>query len=318
MAGNYSTPDTGLPSPLGYQNVGEVTDVGPDVTGIEVGTVLFSGVWLVSNHVEYVVVPQNELLVRLPDSVDRRHAALLGMAGVAVHVCRSIDVRAGENVLIVGQGCVGQMTAQMAYSLGAAVDVCDVHPARLRTAGDVGCARSVFDTSGSGWAEHVGDVAYDTVVDLAGVPGMENRLIAAARPHGQVAFIAGRDEVRYDFNLGQSRQITLRQISHFDLNDPDPGLPCAGTRHDPRRAPAAGRRSRSRSRPNLRHPARRPGPAHGNGLRVVMRAACRRDPKTASRQRTVTGGWPRAAGPATAGPATALAPVDAEARAAGG
>ena len=219
VAGNYSTPDAGLPAPLGYQNVGEVTDVGPDVTGLEVGDVLFSGAWLVSNHLEYVVVPRDELLVRLPDSMDRSHAALLGMAGVAVHVCRSIEVRAGENVLVVGQGCVGQIATQMAYSLGAAVDVCDVHSGRLRTAEDIGCARSVFDVSGSGWAEHVGDGAYDTVVDLAGVPGMENRLMAAARPHGRVAFIAGRDEVRYDFNLGQSRQITLRQISHFDLND---------------------------------------------------------------------------------------------------
>ena len=219
VAGNYSTPDAGLPAPLGYQNVGEVIDAGPDVTGLKIGDVVFSGVWLASNHVEYVVVPQDELLARLPDSVDRSHAALLGMAGVAVHVCRTIDVRAGENVLLVGQGCVGQMTAQMAYSLGAAVDVCDVHPGRLQTAESIGCARSVFETSGSGWDTHIGDGTYDTVVDLAGVPGMENRLIAAARPHGQVAFIAGRGEVRYDFNLGQARQITLRQISHFDRND---------------------------------------------------------------------------------------------------
>ena len=219
VAGNYSTPDAGLPSPLGYQNVGEVIDVGPDVGSLRVGDVLFSGVWLVSDHLEYVVVAEDELLVRLPDSVDRRHAALLGMASVAIHVCRSIDVRDGENVLIVGQGCVGQMTAQIAYSLGAGVDVCDVDPQRLQTAKAIGCARAVFDTSGPGWTEHVGDGAYDTVVDLAGVPGMENRLIAAARPHGRVAFIAGRDEVRYDFNLGQSRQITLSQISHFDVAD---------------------------------------------------------------------------------------------------
>ena len=128
-------------------------------------------------------------------------------------------MRAGENVLIVGQGCVGQIAAQMAWSLGAAVDVCDVHPGRLQTAQDIGCARSVFDTSESGWDIHIGDGAYDTVVDLAGVPGMENRLLAAVRPHGKVAFVAGRDEIRYDFNLGQARQITLRQISHFDLND---------------------------------------------------------------------------------------------------
>ena len=219
VAGNYATPDARLPSPLGYQNVGEVTDVGPDVTGLRVGDAVFSGVWLASDHVEYVVVPEDELLVRLPDSVDRRHAALLGMASVSVHVCRSIDVRPGENVLIVGQGCVGQITAQIAHSLGAGVDVCDVHPERLQTAEAIGRARAIFDTSGTGWDTHIVDGAYDTVVDLAGVPGMENRLIAAARPHGRVALIAGRDEVRYDFNLGQSRQITLRQISHFDAND---------------------------------------------------------------------------------------------------
>ena len=219
LAGNYATSDAALPSPLGYQNVGEVTDVGPDVARLKVGDVLFSGVRLVSDHLEYVVVPEDELLVPLPDSVDRRHAALLGMASVAMHVCRSVDVRDGERVLIVGLGCVGQIAAQIAHSLGADVDACDVHPGRLQTAEAIGCARAVFDTSGPGWAGHIGDGAYDTVVDLAGVPGMENRLIAAARPRGQVALIAGRDEVRYDFNLGQSRQIALRQTSHFGVAD---------------------------------------------------------------------------------------------------
>lgn len=219
IAGNYSTPDNQLPSPLGYQNVGEITHVGPDVMRLNIGDIIYSGVWLISDHLEYVVLSEDELLVRLPESVNPRHAALLGIASVAVHNCRATEISTGDSVLIVGQGCVGQVTAQIAHSKGCKVDVCDINLQRLQMAKDIDCADNIFNTSGTGWSHHIRDGAYDTVLDLAGVPGMENDLLTAARRNGQVAFIAGRNQVCYDFNLGQAKEIAIKQLSHFDTAD---------------------------------------------------------------------------------------------------
>ena len=39
------------------------------------------------------------------------------------------------------------------------------------------------------------------------------------RHQGRVLFIAGRFDVRYTFNLGQGREITIKQNSHFDRDD---------------------------------------------------------------------------------------------------
>ena len=57
------------------------------------------------------------------------------------------------------------------------------------------------------------------VRDVAGVPGMEDQLIRALRPRGRLLFIAGRGRVNYTFNLGQFRELTIKQNSHFDRDD---------------------------------------------------------------------------------------------------
>ena len=50
---------------------------------------------------------------------------------------------------------------------------------------------------------------------------MEEKLIASAQLGGTILFIAGRFKVGYPFNLGQRREITLKQNSHFDRSDLD-------------------------------------------------------------------------------------------------
>ena len=213
--GNYATPDDRLPAGWGYQNVGQIVEVGSDVTHLEVGDVLY----ISADHMEYVVIPEDGLLVKLPAEVDPKHAALFGMASVAMRSCRNADPRMGERVLIVGQGCIGQFAAQIAHAMGARVTVCDVDPRRLNLARKVGAAEMVLDTSGDGWADHIEEGSFDAVIDLAGVVDMEDQLIKAVRHKGRVVFVAGRFKVSYTFNLGQGKEITLKQNSHFDNSD---------------------------------------------------------------------------------------------------
>ena len=215
IGGNYATPDENLPYGWGYQNVGRVIETGPDVKYLDIGDVLYMS----ADHSEYVVTSEESLLVRLPEDVDPTHAALFGMAGVAMRSCRNADVRMNERVLIVGQGFIGQMAAQIANLMGGRVSVCDVDARRLDLARRIGAAEAVFDVSGDGWDQQVEDGVFDAVIDLAGVVGMEDRLIKAARHRGRILFIAGRFKVEYTFNQGQGREITIKQNSHFDNDD---------------------------------------------------------------------------------------------------
>ena len=216
IGGNYAPKDEQLPTGgNGYQNVGRVIEVGPDVKELQVGDVLYMS----AIHAEYVVMAEDDLLIKLPDSVDRTEAALFGMTSVAMRTCRNTELKMGEQVLIVGAGIIGQVAAQIAAVMGARATLCDISPNRLELAREIGAAETVLDVSGDGWEKGVADGTFDAVIDFAGVPGMEDQLISAVRRCGRVIFIAGRGKVTYTFNLGQGQEIQLKQNSHFDRDD---------------------------------------------------------------------------------------------------
>ena len=215
LGGNYASKDEDLPNIYGYQNVGKVVEVGPDVKDLKIGDVLYTS----SYHTEYAVMPEDGLLIVLPPEVDHKHAALFGMASVAMRSCRNADLRMGERLLVVGLGFVGQMAAQIANVMGARVTACDVDPRRIEIAREINGAEEVCDVSGEGWERKIGEGVFDAVIDLAGVPDMEDRLISAVRRRGRVIFVAGRFKVSYTFNTGQNREITIKQNGHFDRDD---------------------------------------------------------------------------------------------------
>ncbi len=215
LGGNYATPNEELPRSWGYQNVGQVMQIGPDVTDLVVGDVIFTD----RAHLEHVVSREDANVVKLPDAVDRTHAALFGMASVAMRNCCNAQLELGERVLVVGAGCIGQFAAQIATLRGARVTLCDIGAARLDRARRIGAAEEVVDTRGDGWDQNIRQEFYDVVIDLAGVPGMEDQLINATKFRGRLLLVAGRDKVQYTFNLGQRRRITIRQDSHFYRDD---------------------------------------------------------------------------------------------------
>jgi 2-desacetyl-2-hydroxyethyl bacteriochlorophyllide A dehydrogenase len=215
VGGNYAHPDDALPAGWGYQHVGRVIETGPDVEELAIGDLLYIN----ADHMEYVVAREDGLLIKLPENVDPKHAALFGMSGVAMRSCRHADLRMGERVLVVGQGFIGQMAAQIANVMGARVSVCEIDPRRLQLARRIGAAEGVFDVVGDGWEKHVADGAFDAVIDAAGVEGMEDQLIRALKSRGRLLLIAGRFDVKYTFNLGQAHEITIRQNTGYDRDD---------------------------------------------------------------------------------------------------
>ena len=45
-----------------------------------------------SGHLEYVVAAEDDLVVKLPASIDLQQAALFGMASVALNTCRNAPI----------------------------------------------------------------------------------------------------------------------------------------------------------------------------------------------------------------------------------
>ena len=215
IGGNYAHEDGKLPAVGGYQNVGEVIEVGSGVQDLEFGDLLYMS----QRHLEFCLEPEDRLHIKLPPEIKLEEAALFGVAGVAMRCCRNANLRIGDRMLVVGAGIVGQLVAQIAASVGARVTLCDVNAHRLEIAEAIGAVDEIINVDGDGWDKHIPDGGFDVVLDAAGVLGMEDKLISAAKRHGTVMFIAGRFRVEFTFNRGQRREITIKQNSHFDNSD---------------------------------------------------------------------------------------------------
>jgi 2-desacetyl-2-hydroxyethyl bacteriochlorophyllide A dehydrogenase len=229
LGGNYS-PKT-WPIPLvGYQNVGRVLAVGADVEGFAVGDLVYSGI---TGHVECYAIPATaeSLTIKLPDKVEPQHAALFGVASVAMHDVRRAAVKLGENVLVVGAGLIGQFTAQAARLAGAIVTVCDLDQDRLELAGELGAHATVaLTTEAESWEAVRERGPFDVVFEDSGAPVLDRiigetfgegilRPPAPGGARSRLALIAGRERVEYSFNAAQGHEITLMHASHFDGSD---------------------------------------------------------------------------------------------------
>ena len=226
IGGNYSPPDSSLPTSGGYQNVGRVIEVGTDVEDIVIGDIVYSS----SDHYQYCnlrphnldnLMPHQRhdgLFIKLDNRVDLTHAALFGVASVAMRCCRNADLKVGHHFLVLGAGMVGQMAAQIGSAMGAQVTIVDIDQRRLDISSSTGLIQNVVNVSDDGWRQ-IEDGKFDTVLDVAGVVGIEDRLIKAVKHQGLILFIAGRFKVEYTFNLGQYKEINIKQNSHFDKDD---------------------------------------------------------------------------------------------------
>jgi len=222
LRGNYAVPDEALPVGYGYQNVGRVIELGPDCETIKVGDVVFTS----QDHHEFLVDIEGSLLIKLPDNVDPKQAALYGVASVAMHDVRRAETGPNDHVLVVGAGLIGQFTAQAAWMKGAAVALVDPDAHRLKIAVECGGVSLAAQVTGDEtWAGPIKEAGpFDIVFEDSGADVLGHIIGdgwggGVIKHRGKVVVIAGRDDVVYNFNAGQVTEVTILQASHFDNSD---------------------------------------------------------------------------------------------------
>ncbi|MFC8226143.1 zinc-dependent alcohol dehydrogenase family protein [Streptomyces sp. NPDC057287] len=178
-----------LPLVPGHEFAGEIVGVGRDVTELAVGDRVAVdpslhchecrycrsgrgnlcerwaaiGVTVSGGAAEYAVAPVANC-VKLPEHIDVRDAALIEPLSCAVRGYDVLSSTLGAEVLIYGSGTMGLMMLELAKRTGAAgVDILDVNPERLATAGRLGCSRSA-----AGADELDRPAGWDVVIDATG------------------------------------------------------------------------------------------------------------------------------------------------------
>lgn len=175
LAGNE--PNAGrFPMITGYSLVGEVLRGAGAIregdrvflNGTSVCPAGITSSW--GGHISHAISPASQV-VKLPNDIDLRMASALSMLSIAMHgVCKAAPLP-GDNVLVAGQGLIGQFAASFMKMAGCRVAVCDPLMFRLDVATRMGIELTY--QVGNGWQDKFrGDFpdGVDTLIDATSSP----------------------------------------------------------------------------------------------------------------------------------------------------
>lgn len=206
-----------VPTVLGHEIVGEITEVGSNVNDFYVGDIvsveghlvcgrcrnclagrrfkcantLGVGVNTDGGFAEYMTVPYTNIWKHNPD-VNLEVAAIFDPFGNAVHTALAFEVF-GEDVLITGAGPIGIMAAAVAKHAGARhIVITDVNPKRLELARANGIehAINITETSIADYQKKLGmKEGFDVGMEMSGNAQAFRDMLANMTHGGNIAFL---------------------------------------------------------------------------------------------------------------------------------
>lgn len=222
------------PLVLGHEASGVIAELGPGVTGRQVGDrvsiepgrpdftceqclagrynlcpgMRFFATPPVDGAFAELVVVHQAMAHVVPDSVSDEAAALLEPLSVAVWACGKGAVGAGSRVLVTGAGAIGLLCVQVARALGATrIAVSDVNPARLAAASELG-ATDVIDARTARLAEL--DWSPTVLLECSGHPPVVAEGIRALAAAGRAVLVGmGGDELPLPLSYVQEHEIEV-------------------------------------------------------------------------------------------------------------
>ncbi|HEV7275468.1 MAG TPA: zinc-binding alcohol dehydrogenase [Devosiaceae bacterium] len=182
-AGSWSYPHPAI----GYEELGEVTEVGAEVVGILAPGQLVWGAW---GHRSTHVVPADWALQRrLPGGVDPVCGIFGQIGSIALNAILDADIHLGETVAVFGQGVPGQMVTRLAKASGAEVVAIDRLPQRLELARSGGADHVINGASVDAAAavkELTGGRGADVSIEISGSYAALHEAIRATARNSRV------------------------------------------------------------------------------------------------------------------------------------
>ncbi|MFA9452515.1 MAG: zinc-binding dehydrogenase [Candidatus Aminicenantaceae bacterium] len=163
---------------------------------------------------EFIPVDQ-DLVVKLPSDMSFDHGAMVEPVAVGMHALGRLGDVSGKNLLVLGAGPIGNLTAQAARGLGAAsVMITDVSSSRLEVARACGIEHAV-NVADDVLEEQI-DAAFgpdraDAILECVGIQETIEQAIGLARK-GTDIIVVGVFGERPMVDLGQVQDKELRLI----------------------------------------------------------------------------------------------------------
>jgi len=199
----------------GHEWGGTVDALGPDVTGVEVGTAVSGSSR--GGFAEYVALPA-ERVVPLPAGVPLDARIFVEPLACCYASVQTAAPKSGQRALVTGAGPMGQMTAQLTRLAGAEVLVSDPDEYCRALAAELGAVATV-DPLQESLADAVrafaGEDGVDVALETAGQPAALADCLQAVRPGGTIIMVGvNSDSATLPFPLWRfhRRQLTLKGV----------------------------------------------------------------------------------------------------------
>jgi L-iditol 2-dehydrogenase len=131
--------------------------------------------------------------VRIPDGISYEQACFVEPVNTCIKGIKTLRLQAGETVLVIGQGPIGLILANLAKRAGARVVTSDLYPARLTMASSFGLIHTI-DASKADAGKTVRGMTEgrgaDAVILAVGGNGLIRTGMDAVRPGGRVLLFA--------------------------------------------------------------------------------------------------------------------------------
>jgi len=230
-----------VPMVIGHEFVGEIVDVGSNVTDFHAGQIVSGeghvvcgrcrnclagrrhlcadtrgvGVDRPGAFAELLVLPMSNVWVH-PDDIDQDVAAIFDPFGNAVHTALSFPVL-GEDVLVTGAGPIGIMAAAVARHAAARyVVITDVNPYRLELARRMGVTRAVNprEQSLKDVQKELGMLeGFDVGMEMSGNAQAFRDMLGNMAHGGRIAMLGIPDkEMAIDWNTVIFHMLTIKGI----------------------------------------------------------------------------------------------------------
>jgi len=219
LAGKRS--DAAFPCIPGYQNVGKIIALGKKVRNFKVGDHVLQCAFSQlpkgmnhgcgSAHASHLVGNYKNA-VPLLAGVNKKQAALAWVAGCSLEGIILSKVAKKDKVLVIGQGLIGQMSAQIARSCGATVYTADIDDRRLelskRYSADV--VINPAKTPLGQAIEELSPGGVDIAIEATGNKKLIDLAISCIKPHGKLClqgWYPGR--ISLDFMKAHMKEISI-------------------------------------------------------------------------------------------------------------
>ena len=193
----------------GYEEVGEIVQVGSGVTGLEIGERVY-GTW--GHRTSRVVTADYARARILAPQVEPILGAFSQIGAIALNGILDAQINLGETVAVFGMGVVGQLVAQLARLSGARVVAVDLLESRRGLAQRLG-AQVALDGRAAGEAikELTGGRGADVCIEASGASAALNEAVRACAYSARV--------VALGFFQGEARGLFLGEEFHHNRID---------------------------------------------------------------------------------------------------